>query len=366
MKPKADSKEVMKPKADSKMKPKADELEADSKEVMKPKADELEADSKEDVKLVKKDVKLEADTVVKKDVKPEATGNLEGTVLGGEKTEPNLNDRNRESREELMDRIVKQMEMYFSDENIMSDKFLFYQICQRRAGYFSLHDVTWRLLNHITDDWRLVRTALSRCATFELDESGERVRRKIPFSVNKFFVLPRTILAIGIPQWKASIQYVAELFWNCGPIALVRLLYPGNPIPFGVRPLYDKYPEMYSKVCALIEFVHQESVGDALDWVPGLQNTGIRIVDVIASGNEHGLLSDHWTRQPCIPYYWIDHRRWEKRRWDMLGLEYFDGSGRVPSNGLGSRWLNGSAPGTLSNGGCATKGPGGYHWGHCN
>ncbi|XP_045483411.1 la-related protein 6 [Harmonia axyridis] len=167
--------------------------------------------------------------------------------------------------EELADKIVQQVEFYFSDANITKDAFLLKHVKRNKEGYVSLKLISsFKRVKHLTKDWRVVAHALTRSIKLEINEAGTKLRRLEPLPQYDETTPSRTIVAVNMPIEKPTIENVAELFKKCGEIALIRILRPGNPIPGDVRQFINKNPSLAGMVCALVEFVHSESARNAM------------------------------------------------------------------------------------------------------
>ncbi|XP_017771087.1 PREDICTED: la-related protein 6 [Nicrophorus vespilloides] len=167
--------------------------------------------------------------------------------------------------EELSDKIVQQVEFYFSDANITKDAFLLKHVKRNKEGFVSLKLISsFKRVKHITKDWRVVAHALMRSDKLEINEAGTKLRRLDPLPQYDETTPSRTVVAVEMPIEKPTIENVAELFKSCGEIALIRILRPGNPIPADVRQFINKNPSLAGQVCALVEFVNSESARNAL------------------------------------------------------------------------------------------------------
>lgn len=172
--------------------------------------------------------------------------------------------------DELADKIVAQVEFYFSDVNITKDAFLLKHVKRNKEGYVSLKLISsFKRVKHLTKDWRVVAHSLIRSKKLEINESGTKLRRLDPLPQYDQTAPSRTIVAVHMPIEKPTIENVAELFTPCGEIALIRVLRPGNPIPADVRQFINKNPSLNGVVCALVEFVDSESARNAIQ----MQNT---------------------------------------------------------------------------------------------
>lgn len=167
--------------------------------------------------------------------------------------------------DELADKIVQQVEFYFSDANITKDAFLLKHVKRNKEGYVSLKLISsFKRVKHITKDWRVVAHALARSKKLEINEAGTKLRRLDPLPQYDETTPSRTVVAVHMPIDKPTIENVAELFKHCGEIALIRILRPGNPIPADVRQFINKNPSLGGVVCALVEFVQSEAARKAI------------------------------------------------------------------------------------------------------
>lgn len=167
--------------------------------------------------------------------------------------------------EELSDKIVQQVEFYFSDANITKDAFLLKHVKRNKEGYVSLKLISsFKRVKHLTKDWRVVAHALTRSTKLEINEAGTKLRRLQALPQYDETTPSRTVVAVHMPIDKPTIENVAELFRSCGEIALIRILRPGNPIPADVRQFINKNPSLAGMVCALVEFVNSESARNAI------------------------------------------------------------------------------------------------------
>ncbi|KAL1129678.1 hypothetical protein AAG570_012623 [Ranatra chinensis] len=171
--------------------------------------------------------------------------------------------------DELVKKIIDQVEFYFSDVNITKDAFLLKHVKRNKEGYVSLKLISsFKRVKHLAKDWRVVAYALAKSDKLEINEAKTKLRRIDPLPAYDQTAPSRTVVAIDLPLEKPTIENVAEMFKSCGEIALIRILRPGNPIPADVRNFVNKHPEMNGTVSALIEFVRTESAHNAIqkEW----------------------------------------------------------------------------------------------------
>ncbi|KAK0090309.1 hypothetical protein PV325_001540 [Microctonus aethiopoides] len=159
--------------------------------------------------------------------------------------------------DEMAEKIAAQVEFYFSDDNIVKDAFLLKHVKRNKEGYVSLKLISsFKRVKHLSRDWRIVGAALRAKSTkLEVNELGTKLRRRNPLPQYDQTLPSRTIVATKLPIEKLTIESVAELFRQCGEIALIRLLKPGHSVPAEVRQALAKRTElMPDEECAVIEF----------------------------------------------------------------------------------------------------------------
>ncbi|XP_011864607.1 PREDICTED: la-related protein 6 [Vollenhovia emeryi] len=173
--------------------------------------------------------------------------------------------------DELTDKICAQVEYYFSDENIIKDAFLLKHVKRNKEGYVSLKLISsFKKVKHLSRDWRVVGAALTRSKKLEVNQQGTKLRRANPLPPFDQTAPSRTILAVGLPMEKLTVESVAEIFKPCGEIALIRVLKSGRPVPPEVRQALAKRSELASvEECAMVEFTDSASVRIATQMTLG-------------------------------------------------------------------------------------------------
>lgn len=167
--------------------------------------------------------------------------------------------------QDLIDRIVTQVELYFSDSNVAKDKFLLKHVRRNKEGYVSLKLVSsFKKVKQLTKDWRVVAHALSKTsAGIEINDAGTKIRRVAPLPEIDETPVTCTILALNLPLEKPTIDTVSQLFAQCGDIALIRVLKVGSPMSTEIKQLSSKYPALNETHSAWIEFDVPEAVKEA-------------------------------------------------------------------------------------------------------
>jgi len=181
--------------------------------------------------------------------------------------------------DELKEKIISQVEFYFSDANILKDAFLLKHVRRNKQGFVSLKLITsFRKVKSLTKDYRTVAYSLRQSEQLEVNEDSTKVRRRLPLPDYDETTPSRSVVAVNLPFENPTIESVAELFKPCGDIALIRILRPGKSIPQDVKKHLAKHPELDNVVCAVVEFEQHESAMKAVsqmtngdDWRKGLR-----------------------------------------------------------------------------------------------
>ncbi|XP_041366404.1 la-related protein 6-like [Gigantopelta aegis] len=180
--------------------------------------------------------------------------------------------------DELRDKIIKQVEFYFSDANLLKDAFLLKHVRRNKLGYVSLKLITsFKKLKSMTKDYRVVAYSLRQSECLRVNEEGTKVCRKDPLPEFDETTPSRTVVAVNLPTENPTMETVAEIFSKCGDIALIRIIRPGKSLPPDVKKHSTRHPEIGNTVCAVVEFEKYEYAKAACDmtsnedWRNGLR-----------------------------------------------------------------------------------------------
>lgn len=182
--------------------------------------------------------------------------------------------------EDLMTRIVTQVEFYFSDANVAKDKFLLKHIRRNKEGYVSLKLVSsFKKVKQLTKDWRVVAFSLTKCSNkIQINDVGTKIRRVDPLPDFEEIPVTCAVLVIGLPLEKPSIQSVSQLFSSCGDIAFIRVLRAGSSIPQDLKSLSAKHPDLSLANCAWVEFEAPEAAKAATEMS---NEDGMKVVPIL-------------------------------------------------------------------------------------
>lgn len=188
--------------------------------------------------------------------------------------------------DEMAEKIVTQVEFYFSNDNILKDAFLLKHVRRNKEGFVSLKLISsFKRVRQLTKDWRVVGYAIKlKSKSIEVNSLGTKIRRLEPLPVFDETMPSRTVVACDLPFDKVTIEKVSEMFSKFGEIALIRILHAGGAIPPDVRQFINKYPDLHQKECAFVEFTESKSARSAL----GLECGDMQLYEMVAPKKKTG------------------------------------------------------------------------------
>jgi len=125
-------------------------------------------------------------------------------------------------------KIMKQVEFYFSEENLPSDKFLLKKLDGDQTVTLDTI-MSFKRIKKLSADADTVRSAINQSAIVHVCEDGNRVGRIEPLELeaSREEVNDRTVIAQNLPV-DASIDSLTELFSKVGLVRVVRVKHPGQ------------------------------------------------------------------------------------------------------------------------------------------
>lgn len=167
----------------------------------------------------------------------------------------------KQPEEDLVSKIISQVEFYLSDEYLSKDKYLLRQIRCKSEGYISIKLMTsFKKVKKLTRDWRTVRYSLLKSDNLIISPEGFRVKRKVvlPDALRRPRLLT-SVVAIRVPTQYDSVDAVTSLFHSFGEIGLVRLLRPGKEIPSDLRNYATQVPDIGNTLCCVVDFEQSDA-----------------------------------------------------------------------------------------------------------
>jgi la-related protein 6 len=156
--------------------------------------------------------------------------------------------------DELKQKIISQVELYLSDENLSRDAFLLKHVRRNKEGYVNLKLITsFKKVKSLTKDYRVVGESLKESTKLTLNAEVTKVKRKEPLPAELLERNPgRTVIATRIDE--PTFERISERFSKCGEIVLIRIIRPGKSIPSDVKSYLSKFADIINETFAIIEF----------------------------------------------------------------------------------------------------------------
>ncbi|NWH69695.1 LARP6 protein, partial [Piaya cayana] len=215
---------------------------------------------------------------------------------GGENDDDDCDQDWKPPENDLIQKLVAQIEYYFSDENLEKDAFLLKHVRRNKMGYVSVKLLTsFKKVKHLTRDWRTTAYALKYSDTLELSDDNKKVRRNTPVPVFPSENLPTRMLLVYdihmISELQANkqqengclqeriMEHLLKAFVTFGAIASVRILKPGRDLPPDIRRVSSRYSQLGTQECAIVEFEEVDAAVRAHDSMCAeKEETGMKVV----------------------------------------------------------------------------------------
>ncbi|CAG5098169.1 Oidioi.mRNA.OKI2018_I69.XSR.g15428.t1.cds [Oikopleura dioica] len=185
-----------------------------------------------------------------------------------------------EPSQDVVVSMVSLLDHYFSDENLVKDKFLLKHVRRNKQGYVSVKLLTsFKKLKHLSrSDWRVTAFCCKSSRNLELNHSGNKVKRReqLPH-IDLPTTSIKTILAKLPTGDMMTVDEISFIFRKFGSLSTVRLIRPGKEVPLDLRNHVAKHPELGQSTCAVVEFDKTEECQNAyktLGKIAREENTG--------------------------------------------------------------------------------------------
>lgn len=269
--------------------------------------------------------------------------------------------------DDLRDKIIKQVEYYFSDENLPNDKFLMNYVTKDVEGFVPIAVIaSFRKMKRLTHDSSLIVAALKQSSCLVVS-SNSKVRRLLPFPVAEVMD-PKlcTVLVENLPE-DHSTENIQRIFGEAGNIKNICIRDPHVIIEPKKRTIAEKL--LSGKLHVLVEYETVEAaekavamLNDEQDWRYGMRvkllkkravkhgqkNKGSRRADSEKNNNVHasdpaGDEENHYSSE----HHDDTH---DEEDGDHISKEKIGYKGRNRRRGKGQRYrgTNGQGHGTVS------------------
>lgn len=159
----------------------------------------------------------------------------------------------------VKEKVLRQVEWYFSDENLLKDAFLMKHITRNKHGYVSLKLVaSLRKIKAITKDCSVVTDAIRQSNSLELNEDATKVKRSNPVPDVDYSGIPKTIIITNYRNDNPDTSQVQQEYAKYGEISRVLVMTPGKAVPLAIKSCKTRFPCIGKEVCILVEFTTQQ------------------------------------------------------------------------------------------------------------
>ncbi|XP_045805290.1 la-related protein 6A [Trifolium pratense] len=181
------------------------------------------------------------------------------------------------SLDDLKLKIIKQVEYYFSDENLPNDKYMLSLVKRNKEGFVPIPVIaSFRKMKKLTRDHLLIAAALKESSLLVVSGDGKRVKRLNPLRFNevkdhKLY----TVLVENLPE-DHSRENIRQIFQKAGNIKKITINDPNSTAASAKHIKVDKF--FGSKLHALVEYETTEAAETAVamlnneqDWRNGMR-----------------------------------------------------------------------------------------------
>ncbi|XP_078438825.1 la-related protein 6A-like [Wolffia australiana] len=174
---------------------------------------------------------------------------------------------------DIMQKIVRQVEYYFSDENLPTDKFMLKYVKKNKEGYVPIGVIASfrRMKKLVEDDDALIAAALRTSSQLVVSKEGKRVKRlhPLPPPAEPEDRRPCTVVVENLPL-DCSEESLQPTFGASGQIQRISIRHPGST--------QEEDSKISSKLHALVEYTTPAaaehavaSLNDEKNWRSGLR-----------------------------------------------------------------------------------------------
>lgn len=166
----------------------------------------------------------------------------------------------------LAEKILRRVELYFEDYNIFKNSFLLNHVRRSKKGFISLKLIaSLRKIKTLTKDFRVVAYSIRKSKVLEFNNEGSKIRRIEPVPKIEDTKYGKTLMIFNLPLQNSTVDYLIELFSKFGNIIAVGIF--GNN-----QKDCDAYHErclhfhrrIASRVYGIVEFELYDQVVNAL------------------------------------------------------------------------------------------------------
>nr|XP_009788466.1 PREDICTED: la-related protein 6A isoform X2 [Nicotiana sylvestris] len=179
--------------------------------------------------------------------------------------------------DDLRNKIVKQVEYYFSDENLPTDKFLLKYVTRDKEGFVPVKVIaSFRKVKKLTKDTAIIAAALKESSLLVVSSDGRKVKRLHPLPLSEI-IDPKvcTVLVENLPE-DHSVDNLRRIFGQAGNVKHITVRDPHTERDSRKCTTAEKL--LSGKLHALVEYNTVEAaekavaiLNDEQDWRFGLR-----------------------------------------------------------------------------------------------
>ncbi|VDD74452.1 unnamed protein product [Mesocestoides corti] len=178
-----------------------------------------------------------------------------------------INEISSSPPDDLSSKILRQVEFYFSDANILKDQFMLKSVKSNKDGWMKLSIIAgFNRIQSLTKDEREIRDALKVSNCVEVSDDGMLIRRKNPLPEWDRLVYTRTVLVSNFASDEVvSVDSVLKLCKSMNlPVVLVRIVDAGKEVPRDLAKSASIHGYLGVQKCAVVEFESRNAAQQAV------------------------------------------------------------------------------------------------------
>ncbi|XP_010908488.2 LOW QUALITY PROTEIN: la-related protein 6B [Elaeis guineensis] len=199
--------------------------------------------------------------------------------------------------EEVIQKITKQVEYYFSDLNLATTEHLMRFISRDPEGFVPISVIaSFKKIKALVHNNSLLAAALQTSSKLVVSDDGKKVRRLHPFTEGDVEELQsRIVVAENLPE-DHCYQNLMKVFSAVGSVKTIRTCYPQNPNgnPHGTTAAVNRSSKLemlfYNKLHAFVEYETVEDAEKAVTELIDERNwrSGLRVRILSKCMTKHG------------------------------------------------------------------------------
>eukprot|EP00262_Sarcandra_glabra_P003583 TRINITY_DN1432_c0_g1_i4.p1 TRINITY_DN1432_c0_g1~~TRINITY_DN1432_c0_g1_i4.p1 ORF type:complete len:362 (+),score=97.30 TRINITY_DN1432_c0_g1_i4:78-1163(+) len=193
-------------------------------------------------------------------------------------------------RDALRDKIIKQVEFYFSDENLPSDKFLMKYVKKDKQGFVPIAVIaSFRKMKKLVHDNSLLEAALRASSQLVVSSDGKKVKRMHPLSaIDIVDAKSCTVLVENLPE-DYTADNIQRIFGDVGKVKNISIRNPQSVQ--GSTKVSKAEMAISSKLHALVEYETAEAAEKSVATLNDEKNwrSGMRVELLLKRMGKYGL-----------------------------------------------------------------------------